>query len=331
MTTAKQGKAYKRTTVIIIAVFTSLWLIGIANYTIRRATAPKTLHPLGDIIRTVNVNGNNIAFAAKGESDPIIMIHGSQMNAYDWRYNIGHFAESHRVYALDMIGNGWSDKPRGDYSPDFFAGFIKNFMNALEIENAIFFASSWGGGHTLHFALKHPERVNALVLSSPCGFKHRLDIMYLLRVPVLGRLILLNINRAIVRSQLRAAYYDTSLVTPELVNAVYRPFLKPGFIRAALRAYRNSHFDFVERNIYQITAPTLLIWGANDHKHPIEMAKRMNREIKGSQLVIFENCGHLPHSEKHERFNYHAQIFLEELIKEYKPLERAKKNDKNDK
>ena len=305
----------KQVVFVIIAIFASLWVIGILNYTIRRSVSnvSQISHPLGYIIYERNINGNNIRFAAKGEGQTIIMIHGSQMNAFDWRDNIGHFAKNYRVYALDMIGNGWSDKPRGDYSPGFFAEFINDFMDELEIENAIFFASSWGGGHTLNFALKHPERVNALVLSSPCGFRHRLDIMYLLRVPVLGRLILLNISRTMVRSQLRAAYWDESHVTQELVNAVYYPFLKNGFIRAALRAYRNANFDFVEQNIHRVAAPTLLIWGANDHKHPIEMAKRMHNEIKGSQLVIFENCGHLPHSEKHEMFNYRAQIFLEEL------------------
>ena len=117
------------------------------------------------------------------------MIHGSQMNSYDWRDNIGFFAKKHKVYAIDMIGCGWSDKPKGEYSPNSFAEFIKDFMNHLNIDKAVFIASSWGGGPYVAFYIEILQTSKcACIIVTPCGYKHKLDIMHLLRFPVLGRI-----------------------------------------------------------------------------------------------------------------------------------------------
>jgi pimeloyl-ACP methyl ester carboxylesterase len=69
----------------------------------------------------------------------------------------------------------------------------------------------------------------------------------------------------------------------------------------------------VQDNLSKIHLPTLLIWGDTDHKHPLQMAEKMNSEIKDSQLVVFDECGHLPHSEKSEQLNYHAGQFIETI------------------
>ena len=300
--------------ILCLSIVFSVIIGGCINYAARRAKNKKSPHPFNQNLKNIVINGSNIKYVEKGNGKPLIMIHGSQMNSYDWRDNIDFFAKKHKVYAIDMLGCGWSDKPKGDYSPDFFAEFIKDFINHLNIDKAIFMASSWGGGHALNFALKHPERVSALVLSSPCGYKHKLDIMYILRFPIIGRIILLFASRMMIKSQLNAAYFNKIRhVDKSLVNAVYLPFLKQGFIQATLKSYKNADFNFVQNNIDKINLPTMLIWGDKDHKHPLEMAQKMNSEIKNSQLVVFNDCGHLPHSEKSEMFNHNAEQFIDKL------------------
>lgn len=299
---------------LIIIVIICIILIGLLNYYFRAKKNKSSVHPFHMNLKQVSINGEIIKYVEEGKGHPILMIHGSQMNSFDWRDNIGHFAKKYKVYAIDMVGCGWSDKPKGEYSPDYFAEFIKNFMDHFSIDNAILIASSWGGGHTLHFALKYPKRVTALILSSPCGYMHKLNTMDSLRIPLLGRLILLFVNKPMVRSQLNSAYYDTHKVTGTLVDAVYLPFLKTGFISCTINSYRNARFDFVEKNIGKINLPTLLLWGENDKIHPIEMASKMKNEIPSSKLIILKNCGHLPHSEKAELFNAHAEEFLNSLL-----------------
>ena len=289
-------------------------IIGCINFKVRRVKNQNSTHPLNESIKNITINGSNIKYVEKGNGQPIIMIHGSQMNSYDWRSNIDFFAKKYKVYAIDMIGCGCSDKPRGAYSPDFFAEFIKVFMNHLNIDKAIFIASSWGGEHTLHFGLKYPERASALILSSPCGYKHKFNPMDILRVPLLGRLILLFTSKVMLKSQLVGAHFNKNDVGNDLVNAIYTPFFMTGFIQATLMSYKNANFKYVQENISHIAIPTLLIWGQHDKIHPLDMAEKMNNEIMESELIIYEKCGHLPHSEKPEQFNHHAEQFITKTL-----------------
>lgn len=60
---------------------------------------------------------------------PVVFLHGFGASAYHWRYNIPVLAEKHRVFAMDLLGMGWSDKPTGEdiYQvwPRQIAAFIK--------------------------------------------------------------------------------------------------------------------------------------------------------------------------------------------------------------
>jgi pimeloyl-ACP methyl ester carboxylesterase len=125
----------------------------------------------------VDIDGISTHVIIKGRGEPLIFVHGSQMNVYDWRYNMDFFSKYFRVYAFDMVGCGFTDKPNADYSPAFFARFIYNLMEHYGIKRASFIASSWGGGHVYHFALQYPDKVNKLVMSSPCGLPHKMSLL----------------------------------------------------------------------------------------------------------------------------------------------------------
>lgn len=66
---------------------------------------------------------------------PVLLIHGFGASAYHWRYTIPELAKTHRVYAIDLLGFGWSDKPLVEYSkyevwPEQLAAFVKEVGNA---------------------------------------------------------------------------------------------------------------------------------------------------------------------------------------------------------
>lgn len=185
----------------------------------------------------------------QGVGRPLVLVHGSQMNAYDWRDNIDKLSEQYCVYALDMPGCGWSDKPKGTYSPEYYAKFLLDFMDAMQIEKASFIGSSWGGGHVLQFALQYPERVDKLVLASPCCYKHQFNVMDILRVPLVGRLTLLFTSKALIKGQLKSAYFKKEYVDTALVKAIYVPFFSEKFISATIHAYKNADFGYVERHL----------------------------------------------------------------------------------
>jgi 2-hydroxy-6-oxonona-2,4-dienedioate hydrolase len=259
----------------------------------------------------MDINGISTHVIVQGAGEPLIFVHGSQMNVYDWRYNIDYFSEHFSVYAFDMVGCGFTDKPDAEYSPAFFSRFIYDFMERQGIKKASFVASSWGGGHVYFFALQYPDKINKLVMSSPCGLPHKMSLLdRILAVPVLGTLFALYGNKALVRSQLLSVFVNKNFVSEDLVDSVYKPLFMEGGLRATVRSYQKADFRFVQGHLEKINAPVLLIWGSKDSIHPLWMMEEMKRRLIKADVCVIENVGHMPHEEASDEFNRCALRFL---------------------
>ena len=118
----------------------------------------------------VQVGRINTRFRALGNGgSDVILIHGLGGYLEHWTENIEPLADHHRVYALDLVGFGRSDKPEAAYSMPFFARFVRDFMDGQGIERATLAGNSLGGSIALQFAIDFPERVEKLVLDFLAG------------------------------------------------------------------------------------------------------------------------------------------------------------------
>ena len=102
-----------------------------------------------------------------GADGVIILIHGynAKFNSWrTWQKNIAALAEHYRVYALDLLGYGKSDKPEPPPDAAFEANALIELMDTERITRAILIGLSWGGGIAQRIAASAPERVVKLVL-----------------------------------------------------------------------------------------------------------------------------------------------------------------------
>jgi pimeloyl-ACP methyl ester carboxylesterase len=289
-----------------------LILLITLNYFYQRRLANKIKLSWYDEKNVVKVNGHKVHVKVKGQGKPLFLIHGSQMNIYDWRNNIDYFEKDYTVYAVDMIGSGFSDKPKMTYSPKFYADFILQLLDYYKIEKATFIGSSWGGGHVFYFSLVNPKRVDKMVMSSPSGYPHTGTLLEkLLKIHIIGEMIMLLGNRSLIKNELRSMFINKSMVTKELINSVFKPIYMKGGMHAVLSAYRNDDFSFVKDNLEKISRSVLIIWGENDIVHPKEVMVQMKDKIPNCTFVTLENTGHLPHEEQGTAFNEIAKEFLE--------------------
>jgi pimeloyl-ACP methyl ester carboxylesterase len=118
-----------------------------------------------------------------------------------------------------------------------------------------------------------------------------------MRVPIFGPLLIEHITpRSIIENSIKAVVGDPRKVTPQLVDRYYELFLRTGN-RRALILHLEQVSDTDSDRIKTITIPTLILWGGLDHHVPVPDAQRFHRDIAGSQLVVFNQLGHLPQEE----------------------------------
>lgn len=115
-------------------------------------------------LSTVNLNylqlGNKLDF-----DRDLVMVHGLATNLAFWYQLAESFSSKYRVTLFDLRGHGRSSMPPDGYTPKQMAEDLKELMDALEIEKAVFLGHSFGGSVLLHFACQYPERIDRAILA----------------------------------------------------------------------------------------------------------------------------------------------------------------------
>jgi pimeloyl-ACP methyl ester carboxylesterase len=271
--------------------------------------------------RFADVEGvGRVHYQEKGTGRALVLIHGNNSSAYSWAEVFDELAKEFRVVALDLKGFGFTAKPEGDYSVEAQAALVVRLMDGLGIERAALCGSSMGGAVALAAAINYPQRVDSLVLVGSSAFNEvrggSLAPAYV-RWPYIGGAItaLALTSDSLVREGLRKSFHDASKVTDERVAAYYRPLRTRGGQRAARLVRDQRDYTRIERALDKIRQPALLIWGAGDRLNLLEDGRRLQSKMKEAQLVVFDNCGHLPQEEMPERFTREVSSFMKSKAK----------------
>lgn len=273
--------------------------------------------PHASASRFADVNGVRVHYQERGTGDAFVLIHGNNSSAYSWRDVFDELSKEFRVVALDLKGFGFTSKPEGDYRVETQAALVVGLLDQLGIERATWCGSSMGGGVALAAAINYPQRVGSLILVDASAFEvgrsggASLAPAYVRWPYIGGAVTALALTRdSLVREGLRKSFYDKSKVTNERVEAYYRPLRTRGGQRAARLVRDQRDFTRIENSLDKIRRPVLIIWGAQDELILLEDGKRLHSQIAGSQLVVFDNCGHLPQEEMPERFVREVVSFM---------------------
>ena len=108
----------------------------------------------------------HVATAGDESAPPIVLLHGWPQHWWMWRKVIPELAKTHRVYAPDLRGFGWSDAPPGTYSKMGLAADVERLLDVLEIETCTLVGHDWGGFVAWLTAIRAPGRLERLVVLS---------------------------------------------------------------------------------------------------------------------------------------------------------------------
>ena len=259
-----------------------------------------------DYSRFAQVDGAPVHYQEMGNAaDPVVvLIHGFSSSTLVWSKVFRRLAdEGFRVITLDLLGYGYSGKPRdGEYTIASQARMVVGLLRSLGIERANFIGSSYGGAVAATCALDYPASVERLVLVGAVANNDakKYLLMRLFAVPVVGDVVspLLLSSRTLLRRRMKRVYDRHQLMVDEhRVEARHRPLRTANAQRAIIRTVRRWDAARIERDAHLIEQPTLLVWGEHDRDVPLTNGEQLNRLINGSRLIVFRNCGHLPHEE----------------------------------
>lgn len=268
--------------------------------------------PHSDRSRFINVDGIRLHYQEFGDvsAPPLILIHGYTASAYVWKTSAPKLAESgSRVIAVDLVGFGYSEKPRWfDYSIQAQARIIARFMERLGIGRAVIVGSSYGGAVALNLALDYAEKAARLVLVDTVinDAPKRHPILRLAALPGVGEVItpFFVDSKAFLRLRMRGTLAPANhhLISDERIESIRRPLHAADAHHSVLATSRNWFADRIQQDAELITQPTLIIWGDQDSVIPIRHGYRLHRLMLNSRMVVIRDCGHVPQEEKSELF-----------------------------
>lgn len=229
----------------------------------------------------------------------LILLHGLGASLHTWEDWVPALARDHRVIRLDLPGFGLTGPdPSGDYSDQRSMDLLLQLMARLELERATLIGNSLGGRIAWRFAAAHSDRIDKLVLISPDGFASPgFDYEQTPEIPAAMQLMRYSMPKWMLAMNLKPAYADTSVVTPELLTRYHDLLLYPGNRAAVLQRLQQVRLARPEPLLQQIHAPVLLLWGDQDALIPVSNAQDYADALADSKLSILAGVGHLPQEE----------------------------------
>ncbi|MET0625967.1 MAG: alpha/beta fold hydrolase [Pyrinomonadaceae bacterium] len=253
------------------------------------------------------VFGQKIQYAEAGSGPVVVLLHGLGGNSTNWTFNTPALAQKYRVIVPDQIGFGGSDKPLINYRIATYVDFLDKFLSELKVERATLVGNSMGGWVAALYALRHPTKVERLVLVDAAGFAppKEFDV---------NALAGLNPStRAEMKQLSNLVFFNPLFKSDAAVDVLLAQRMSAGDGYTIQRLVESIHRgdDMLDGKLGAVKQPVLIVWGRDDGLTPLAReGERFKKEIPHAQLVVFDNCGHVPQVEKAAEFNAAVLKFL---------------------
>jgi pimeloyl-ACP methyl ester carboxylesterase len=247
------------------------------------------------------VDGVRLRLRDTGPRDAptVILIHGFGSSLDTWEPWARALSAKYRVIRFDLPGFGLTGPdPTGDYTDAREIKILVDLMDQLGIQRASLIGNSLGGRIAWNFAALHPDRVTRLVLVSPDGFASPgFEYGVAPKTPLMMRALPYVAPRGLLKANLAAAYANPEHLSEATLTRYRDMMLAPGVRPAILARMGQVILRDPAPTLARIQAPTLLLWGEQDHMIPIANAADYLKDLPHATLIRLPNLGHVPFEE----------------------------------
>lgn len=254
--------------------------------------------------KTLTINKMQLSYKLAGNGkSPVILLHGWGCDKHIWGKVFDTLSENFTTYALDFPGFGSSSEPPNAWGAYEYANLTKQFLQQLNIKNAILIGHSFGGRVSIILGSDQELFLKKIILVGSAGVKPSRGLNYYTKVysyKALKQLLKLVPNKK----------WQANILTQWRGKVGSNDYQKASpIMRQTLVRVVNED---LQDKMPHIRVPCLLIWGKNDTATPVSDAKIMEQKIPDAGLVVLDNCGHYCFLEQQYQFNLIVDSFLKE-------------------
>ena len=266
---------------------------GISEVSAMEARKSSPIH------RSVQSASGRISYTEQGTGPVALFVHGVLLNGYLWRHQLADLSDIRRCIAVDLLAHGDTEiAPDQDVSVTANAKMLKEFLDALNIDQVDLVGNDSGGGIAQIFAALYPERVRSLTLTDcdthdnwpPEAFKPFLTMAA--AGGLRGTLDAMLSDKSVYRSPqaLGPAYEHPDQVSDDTIEKYLRPFVRTEQrtrdLQHFLAAFDNKHTLAIEAELKTLKAPTLIVWGTDDVYFDVKWSNWLAENIPGTRRRV---------------------------------------------
>ena len=274
-------------------------------------------------------NGLSFRVAMAGSGEKLMLcLHGFPESAISWRHQIGPLAQAgNRVWAPDLRGYGGTTRPTGidAYRIEALMDDVTGLLDAAQVQRAILIGHDWGGIIAWYYAMRHTDRVEALVIVNaphPACFErevrhwrqlHRSWYMGFFQMPWLPEAALSAGHGSVIGEIFRRM---AEQMPDDLVQLYRRQACEPGALTAMVNYYRaalRGGWALRQRRLGYppVPVPTLVIWGVQDQALVHQNLNGLHNFVDDLTVVTVPDAGHFVHEDKPKQVTRDMLLWLQ--------------------
>jgi pimeloyl-ACP methyl ester carboxylesterase len=262
-------------------------------------------------------HGWRIHYVQQGQQGPpLLLVHGFGASTDHWRKNIEELSRNYRVWAIDMLGFGRSEKPKLTYTSELWRDQLRDFCQQVIQEPVFIAGNSLGGYAAFCFAVDCPDVTRGLILINCAGpfsedpqivapdrqrqfaslRRQLFQLPFVIEVSSFFLFIYMR-QRSMIKKTLLSVYKDPTAVTDQLVEEIYRPACDPGALGVFAAVFKSPPGRKLDELLQALNRPLLLLWGTADPWMTSGKAEQFRVHYPSADLELID-AGHCPHDER---------------------------------
>lgn len=240
-------------------------------------------------------------FIEKGEGKVLLLLHGLFGALSNWEAVLDKFSAKFKV-VIPMLPI--YELPRKEAGLEKLTEFCEQFIDFKGYDNFDVMGNSLGGHLALMYVLRHPEKVDRMILTGSSGlFENAMGASF----PKRG-------SYTFIEEKVRYTFFDPNIATKEYIDEIFETMKSIPKVMRIIGIAKSAQRNNLADQLHQITNKTLLIWGLNDTITPPKVGHEFNKLIKNSTLRFIDKCCHAPMMERPDAFNDVLEEFLNEPV-----------------